>query len=190
MLNYTSLFDDLQELYKSAGQDPRSFRRLAREVARVAEDLDETYTEVAGDYVVRLLARLEGDDEAMLSEQEVTLVRAFLGLPPRDPERDARLVDDLSALETTLGQVLELKDRPLSMKNLDALRRLLGRMKAAVPPIVHSLEERERARRFDEAAGPDGGKRGRDWMVVTLRRAVEGADPSSITSSEELRLGG
>ena len=190
MLNYTSLFDDLQDLYRSAGQDPRSFRRLARELGRVTEDLDEYYSEVSCDYVIRLLTRLEEDDQANLSPEEVTLVRAFLGYPPHDPGRDARLVDDLSALEKNLDKVMKLKDRPLSMKNLDALRRLLGRMKAAVPPIVSYLEEREHARRFDMAVGPDGGERGREWLIVTLRRAIEGADPTSIPSSEELQFGG
>ena len=57
MLNYTSLFSDLEELYQGAGRDPASFRLLAREVGRANDDLRDYYNEVAADYVLRLERR-------------------------------------------------------------------------------------------------------------------------------------
>ena len=57
MLNYTSLFNDLEAFYEGAGQDPRSFRRLAREVRRVRESLDDYTHEVSQDYVLRFFER-------------------------------------------------------------------------------------------------------------------------------------
>lgn len=188
MLNYTSLFDDLDELFKKAGRDPVSFRRLAREVQRVSEDLDEYYFEVATDYVIRLEQRLNQPD-AQLSTEEATLLRAYLGLPPKDRERDARLVNDLTQLEQRVTDALELKSRPLSLKNLDALRRLLDGMKAILPSIIRALDERQRAQEFEEAVGDGGAGMNRQWLVNAVRRALEGSDAGTV-SSDELRFGG
>jgi hypothetical protein len=190
MLNYTSLFSDLERLFQSAGREPTTFRRLMREVQRVREDLDAYYGEVATDYVIRLEERLaQGGDGLQLAPQEVTLLRAFLGLPPQDAARDARLVDDLARLEAELQQALALKGRPLSLKNLDALRRQLDGMQSVLPGIVRALESRERARRFEEALAEDGQVRDRGWLLAQVRRALSGGE-EALTSSEELHLGG
>ncbi|RMG09437.1 MAG: hypothetical protein D6731_19785 [Planctomycetota bacterium] len=188
MLNYTSLFSDLEELFRNAGRDPASFRRLMREVQRVREDLDEYYLEVAADYLGRLEERLARTEAPRLSPEEVTLLRAVLGLPSHDPERDARLVEDIGSLEQKLERVLALRGRPLSLKNLDELRRHLESMQSLLPGIVHALSERERARRFEEAVG-DGEALDREWLLAAIRRILAGEGAGS-PSSDELRLGG
>lgn len=184
MLNYTSLFADLEALFANAGRDPASFRRLAREVGRVGESLAEYCSEVSTDYVIRLQQRL-GQKDAQLSAEEVNLLRSFLGLAPPDPERDQRLVDDLARLEENLQKALQLKDRPLSLKNLDDLRRLLDRMGAVLPRIVAALEEREEIQRFERAVGQsESGELDRVWLQRRIRRALAGSDLAAAPSEE------
>ena len=185
MLNYTSLFADLEELFRSAGQDPASFRRLAREVERVRDNPDDYYTEVATDYVIRLEERVS-EAGAQLSPEEITLLRAYLGLAPQDPEREQRLVDDLARLEDDLRTVLKLKDQPLNLKNLDGLRRLLDRMEDVLPRITRTLHKRQLAAAFDAAVSEDGAVLSPDWLSRAIRHALEGSDTAThLTSSEE-----
>ncbi len=179
MLNYSTLFADLERLFAGAGREPTSFRRLEREVARVEANLAEYCQEVAGDYVARIEQRLARAD-AQLSEDEVDLLRTYLGIAEPDPRREAQLVADLAAVEQDLAALLALQDRPLSLKNLGDLRRLLARMGAVLPRITGALEERRRLERFERAVGklgPDGqrgeGPLDREW----LRERLRGGEP-------------
>ena len=185
MLNYTSLFADLEELFAGAGRDPASFRRLAREVEQVQSNVDEYCAEVTRDYAARLEHRLL-QPGARLSPEEVGLLRAYLGLAPPDPERDQRLVDDLGALEADLREVLSLRNRPLRLEHLDRLRALLDRMRGVMPRIVFALEALGRSRRFDEAvgAGEDERPLDRAWLVEAIRAARVGEEQESDSSGE------
>lgn len=174
MLNYTSLFSDLEARFRSAGRDPSSYRRMQTEVARAAEDLRDYLREVTTDYVVRLERRL-GQPGARLSREERGLLRAYLGHPPEDPERDRALVDDLTQLEESVAALQPLRDVPLNLRNLEALRRTLGRMDLVLPRIVGALEEREAARRFDEAVDDAGQVLDREWLHAEVRRALRGS---------------
>ncbi len=178
MLNYTSLFSDLEARFRSAGRDPGSYRRMATEVARAADDLRDYVREVTTDYVVRLERRLAQPD-ARLSREERALLRAFLGHPPEDPERDRALVDDLTRLDESVAGLQPLRDVPLSLRNLDALRRLLDRMETVLPRIVAALEVREAARRFDEATDESGQVLDREWLHAEVRRALHGSGDGS-----------
>ena len=184
MLNYTSLFADLEELFQSAGRDPDTFQRLAREVDHIGENLQEYYQEVACDYVVRLQQRLNQPDST-LSPEEIEFLRAFLGLAPADQEREERLVSELACLEENLAKLLLLKDRPLNLKNLDGLRRLLGRMQTSLPRIVEALAERREQERFLKAVGDGGETMDRKRLLRTLHKALAGIDTSPSTPSEE-----
>lgn len=179
MLNYASLFSDLEARFRSAGRDPSSYRRMATEVARAAEDLRDYVREVTTDYVVRLERRL-GQPGARLSREERGLLRAFLGHPPDDAERDRALVDDLTRLEESVTALQPLRGVPLNLRNLEALRRLLDRMEGVLPRIVDALEVREAGRRFDEAIDDAGEVRDREWLHAEVRRALRG---SSVQSS-------
>lgn len=184
MLNYTSLFSDLESLYQGAGEDPVSFRRLAREVRRVRESLDDYTHEVSEDYVLRLEERLARGD-ARLSDDEVELLRAYLGVSPADPQADQRLVDDLQALGNEVSGVISLRDQPLRLRNLEGLRRRLAQMEFLLPGLVVVLEERARRQRFERAAGL--GEAGVDpvWLLSALRAARgEGAEPEDEDSEE------
>ena len=133
MLNYTTLFADLEALYAGAGRDAASFRRLLREVQRVRGDVDEVTREMASDYVAILARKLAGPKRpARLSEQEIELLRGFLGLPPANPEGEQRLLATLAELERELEAVLSLKDQPLRLRNVDGLRLRLDGMEAAL----------------------------------------------------------
>lgn len=174
MLNYTSLFSDLEARFRSAGRDPASYRRMATEVARAADDLRDYVREVTTDYVLRLERRL-GQPGARLSREERGLLRAFLGHPPDDPERDRALVDDLTLLEDSVAALQPLRDVPLNLRNLEALRRLLDRMEVVLPRIIAALEAREAARRFDEATDEGGQIIDREWLHAEVRRALRGS---------------
>jgi hypothetical protein len=169
VLNYTSLFSDLEARFRAAGQDAASYSRMAKEVARAGEDLRDYLEEVTRDYVARLERRLTAAG-AQLTPEESGLLRAFLGFPPDDPERDRLLVDDLARLEEGVLGLAPLRGLPLNLRNLEVLRRLLTRMQTVLPRIVHALEERDRARRFDDAVGDDGVVREREWLLAELRR--------------------
>lgn len=189
MLNYTSLFADLEGLFDHAGRDPASFRRFAREVQRVNESLAEYCNEVASDYVIRLEQRLRQPD-SQLSDEEINLLRSFFGLAPADPRRDQRLVDDLARVQESLGHVMELKERSLSLKSLDALRRLLVRMETTLPGIVSALEEREALREFERAVGQGAegtGELDRPWLLKAIRQSL---DVDIGTMSEESSITG
>ncbi|MCO5168298.1 MAG: hypothetical protein M9894_18310 [Planctomycetes bacterium] len=177
VLNYSSLFTDLEARFRSAGRDPASYRRMAAEVGRAAQDLRDYMGEVAADYVARLERRL-AQPGAGLTPEERGLVRAALGLPPEDPELDRALVEDLARLEESVAALAPLRDVPLSLRNVEALRRLLARMEGVLPRIVDALEAREGARRFDEAVGRGGEVHDREWLLVALR-AARGEAPSS-----------
>lgn len=184
MLNYTSLFSDLESLYEGAGEDPVSFRRLAREVRRVRESLDDYTHEVSEDYVLRLEDRLSRGD-ARLSEDEVELIRAYLGVSPADPQADQRLLDDLRALSTEVSGIVSLRDKPLRLRNLEGLRRRLAQMEFLLPGLVVVLEERARRRRFERAAGIGGEPVDADWLLTALRAARgEGEEPRDEDSEE------
>lgn len=184
MLNYTSLFSDLESLFEGAGEDPVSFRRLAREVRRVRESLDDYTHEVTEDYVLRLEARLAGG-EARLSEDEVELIRAYLGVSPSDPQAEQRLVDDLRALSTEVSGVISLRDKPLRLRNLEGLRRRLAQMEFLLPGLIVVLEERGRRQRFEQAAGLGGGDVDAAWILSALRAARgEGSEPGDEDSEE------
>lgn len=187
MLNYTSLFSDLERLYEVAGQDPSSFRRLAREVRRVRESLNDYTHEVSVDYVLRLEARLARGD-ARLSEDEVELLRAYLGVSPPDPQADQRLVDDLHSLGTEVSGVINLRDQPLRLRNLEGLRRRLGSMEFLLPGLVLILEERAHRQRFELAAGlGEEGRVDAAWLLAALKAARgEGELPNE--DSEETGL--
>jgi hypothetical protein len=174
MLNYSSLFSDLDGRFRSAGRDPGSYRRMAKDVERFREDLRDYTLEVTTDYVARLERRLAAAG-ARLTSEERGLLRAFLGYPPDDPERDRLLVDDLSRLEESVDALRPLRDVPLNLKNLELLRRLLARMEATLPRIVDALDERERARRFEEALAEDGEVLDREWLLGEVRRALRGS---------------
>lgn len=181
MLNYSSLFSDLDARFRSAGRDPASYRRMAKDVERAREDLREYMLEVTTDYVTRLERRL-GAPGARLSGEERGLLRAFLGHPPEDPERDRLLVDDLARLEESVAGLRPLREVPLNLKNLEALRRLLGRMEATLPRIVDALDEREGARRFDEAITDEGEVVDREWLVGEVRRALRGSQAAGAST--------
>lgn len=176
MLRYASLFSDLERLFASAGRDPASFARLAREVERVEGDLAAYCREVADDYVRRLERRLARPGAA-LSPDEVDLLGAYLGILPPDGERDRRLVEDLARLEAGLDELRALQERPLSLGNLAELRRALGRMDAVLPAIRHTLQADALRERFQAAAGapdPDGGAvapRDAEWLLEALALA-------------------
>jgi hypothetical protein len=170
VLSYTSLFDDLESRFKAAHDDPHSYARLAREVERAAFDLREYCAEVGAEYAQRLERRIA--QPVTLSAEEGALVRAFLGIAPADAERDRLLLDDLARLEQSIAGLAPLRGRPLTPKNLDVLRRLLSRMQGVLPRIVEALEERERARRFEEAWGDGGPGLDRGWLKTELRRAL------------------
>ena len=186
MLNYTSLFDDLEELFHSTGEEPASFRRLSREVERVHANLADYYDEVAIHYVLRLERRLS-QANPRLSAEEVTLLRGYLRLAPKDPERNRRLLNDLAQLEAALGELLDLKGRPLSLKNLDGLRRLLGRMAAVTPGIILVLEEQKRAQAFERAVGPAAESAqpaevaDAPWLLNAVRRILVGSSAAPTT---------
>jgi hypothetical protein len=186
VLNYTSLFSDLEGLYEGAGQDPSSFRRLEREVRRVRESLEDYTREVSEDYVLRLEARLSSGD-ARLSADEVELLRAYLGVSPADPQADQHLVEDLRALETEIAGVISLRDQPLRLRNLEGLRRRLGLMEFLLPGLILILEERNRRQRFEEAAGLEEGGVDAAWLLAALSAARgEGELPDE--DSEETGL--
>lgn len=170
MLNYSSLFGDLEDRFRSAGRDPASYRRMAAEVGRAAQDLRDYMGEVAADYVARLERRLQ-QPGARLTPEERGLVRAATGLDPEDPELDRALVEDLTRLEESVAALAPLRDVPLSLRNVEALRRLLARMEVVLPRIVEALEGRARARRFDEAVDPSGEVHDREWLLAALRAA-------------------
>lgn len=168
MLHYTSLFADLEARFRAAGREPGSYRRLQREVERAAQDVRDYCAEVATDWVARLERRL-ASPEARLSVEEQTLARAVLGLPLPDAERDRTLADDVARLEAAAAAVRPLAGAKLTLGNLDALRRHLDRMAAALPRIVDALEEREREARFEAALREPFD---RQWLLTELRRAV------------------
>lgn len=178
MLSYTSLFDDLEARFKAADQDPHSYARLAREVERAVFDLREYCSEVGAEYAARLERRL--GQPCTLSPEEGALVRAFLGIAPADADRDRLLLDDLARLEQAIGGLGPLRGRPLTPKNLDVLRRLLGRMQGVLPRIVEALEERERARRFEEAWGDGAATLDREWLRAELRRVLTPSSESEL----------
>jgi len=70
VLEYTSLFANLEELFEAAGGDPDGYRKLLREVANAQGELRTYYDEVTGDFVERLKRRLV-QPEVQLSEEEV-----------------------------------------------------------------------------------------------------------------------
>lgn len=175
MLHYTSLFTDLEQLFRTAGKSPASFRRLQREVERAGENLREYYLEVATDFAARLERRLL-QPGAQLAPEEAALLRAFLGVPPADAEREQQLLDDLAELEEALETMLRLRGAPLHLRNLDALQRLLGRMGRLLDRIVPALEERERSRRFEAALADGGVRMDRHWLQEELRRVLSGSE--------------
>lgn len=193
MLNYTSLFSDLEARFRAAGRDPGSYRRMAAEVARAGDDLRDYLREVTTDYVARLERRLS-QPGPRLSREERDLLRGFLGHPPEDPERDRALVDDLGRLEESVTTLRPLRDVPLNLRNLEALRRVLARMEAVLPRIVEALEARERVRRFEEATQePQGApdERGggevpdREWLLGEVRRALRGSTLRGDAAAED-----
>ncbi len=161
MLHYTSLFADLEARFRAAGREPGSYRRLQREVERAAQDVRDYCAEVATDW------------EARLAPDEVALARAVLGLPQPDAERDRALADDVARLEAAAAALRPLAGAKLTLGNLDALRRHLDRMAAALPRIVEALEEREREARFEAALQEPFD---RQWLLSALRRAVAPPD--------------
>lgn len=176
MLKYTSLFRDLEELFRSTDRHPASFRRLAREVERASEDVRDYHREVAAAYVEQLVRRL-AQPEARLSPDEVQLVRGFLALPPDDPERERRLVDDLGRLEECVRGLGQLAGEPLSIRNLGLLQRWLQRMRRTLPRIVDALEDLAAIRAFEAAAGLAGdGELDREWLQAELTQALLGTD--------------
>ena len=183
MLNYTSLFNDLEGLFEGAGQDPRSFRRLAREVRRVRESLDDYTHEVSQDYVLRVEQRLANGDLS-LSAEEAELLRAYLGVAPADPRADQRVVDDLRVLESELKGVIGLRDQPLRLRNLEGLQARLAMMEVLLPGLVAALEERERRRRFEAAAGLADSEVDAAWLLRSLRAARGEGDPPEDGSEE------
>jgi len=185
VLNYTNLFSDLEALFRSAGRDPRSFRRLLNEVRRAGDDLREYYDEVARDYVLRLEARL-ANEGAALTQKEADLLRAYLGLPPEDAERDQQMLADLERVEECVQAMLRLKGQPLNLRSLDGLRRLLDRLEDLLPRIIDALEERERIRAFEAALGDGGEGMDREALLRQLRTALEAAEEQAYVSSEEL----
>ncbi|HBP19183.1 MAG TPA: hypothetical protein DEA08_15525 [Planctomycetes bacterium] len=173
MLNYTTLFADLEALYAGAGRDAASFRRLLREVQRVRGDVDEVTREMASDYVAILARKLAGPKRpARLSEQEIELLRGFLGLPPANPEGEQRLLATLAELERELEAVLSLKDQPLRLRNVDGLRLRLDGMEAALLRIIQDLSRREEARRFERAVS--GATLDHEWLLRAIERALRG----------------
>lgn len=152
MLEYTSLFANLEELFEAAGGDPDGYRKLLREVANAQGELRTYYDEVTGDFVERLKRRLV-QPEVQLSEEEVRLLRAYLGLPPEDAEREDRLLADLSELQESMDELRRLRAGRLSMDGLQQLRRVLDRMSARLPAIVSGLEVKNRVREFERAIG-------------------------------------
>lgn len=174
MLHYTSLFTDLEQLFRTAGKSPASFRRLQREVSRARTNLREYYLEVASDFATRLERRLVLPG-AQLQPEEAALLRAFLGVPPADAEREQQLLDGLTELEETLQALLRLKGSPLQLRNLDALQRLLERMDRLLDRIVPALEERDRERRFEAALGDGGAGMDRQWLLDELRKVLAGS---------------
>jgi hypothetical protein len=184
LLNYTSLFADLEQHFQNAGRDAASFRQLQRKVARASVDLREYYEEVAHDYVIRVEQRLSTHPEAALTQEEASLLRGFLGIPLLDAEREQQLLSDLERLEESMQSLLRLKGAPLSLRNLDALRRLLDRLETLLPKLVEALSDRERASRFDEALGDLGATLDRAWLAAELRRALEGSGAGALASDE------
>lgn len=184
MLNYTSLFADLEQLFQGAGRDVASFRRLQREVARASVDLREYYEDVAHDYVIRLEQRLSADPQASLTHEEASLLRGFLGIPLQDAEREQQLLLDLERLEETMQSLLRLKGAPLNLRNLDALRRLLDRLEVLLPKLIEVMTDRQRAQAFEQALGDLGAGLDREWLVVELRRALEGSGAGALASDE------
>jgi hypothetical protein len=173
VLEYTSLFSDLEELFRSAGRDPNSFRRLAREVDRAAVDLREYTSEVAGDYAQRLEARLADPAAEPLSEEERSLLRGFLNQPAPDAERDQRALEAIGRLEECKASLLLQRDKPLSLRSLETVRTLLARMRSLLPGIVADLEDRNQAQRFDDAVSEAATVDNREWLLDELRRALE-----------------
>ncbi|MEZ6183630.1 MAG: hypothetical protein R3F62_01315 [Planctomycetota bacterium] len=152
MLEYTALFANLEELFDAAGGGPEGYRKLLREVANARDELKTYYDTVTHDFVERLKRRLV-QPEVQLGEEEVTLLRAYLGLPPADAEREERLLADLAGLQESMDELRRLRAGRLSMDGLQQLRRVLDRMSATLPPIVVGLEVRERVRAFEQAVG-------------------------------------
>lgn len=183
VLHYTSLFTDLEQLFRTAGKSPASFRRLQREVERAGENLREYYLEVAADFATRLERRLLHPG-AQLAPEEAALLRAFLGVPPADAEREQQLLDSLAELEEALETLLRLRGAPLHLRNLDALQRLLARMGRLLDRIVPALEERETSRRFEAALADGGPRMDRHWLLEELRRVLGGQAAGTSTADE------
>jgi hypothetical protein len=181
MLNYTTLFADLEALYAGAGRDPASFRRLAREVERVRSSVGQVTQEMAADYVVLLLQRLSRGD-VQLKADEVELLRGFLGFAPDDPQEEQRLLADLGELETLVPEILALKDEPLRLRHLEGLRRRLIRLEELLPHVTRVLERREQAERFVEATGGSGSI-DREWLVGAIRQALDGSGVAPMTGA-------
>ena len=119
-----------------------------------------------------------------MGRHSASLLRGFLGIPLQDAEREQQLLLDLERLEETMQSLLRLKGAPLNLRNLDALRRSLDRLEALLPKLIEALTDRRRAQEFDMALGDLGASLDREWLLLALRRALEGSGAGALASDE------
>lgn len=166
-----SLFDEILALYRDAGRDPESYRRLERELSRTQTELRGYLRDVARDYVLRLERRLQRS-QAHLTPEDMELIRAWEGLRREDPRRERRLLDDLAALAGTLDEVAARKGKRLGPGQLSELRRLLEDGARVLPGIARALEEHEAARKLEAELGDGVTTLKREALLERLRRGL------------------
>jgi hypothetical protein len=164
-------FDEILRLYRHAGRDAASYRRLGRELERTRDELAGYLRDMARDYVVRLEKRLQRPG-AHLTPDEIDLIWAWENLRPHDAARERLLLDDLAALTRVLDEVASLQGRRLGAKELERLRRLLGDGTLVLPRIVRALEEQEAARRLQAELGDGAATLKREALLERLRRGL------------------
>jgi len=167
------IFDEILSLYRNAGSDGASYKRLERELQRTQDELKGYLHEMAHDYIVRLEKRLQRPG-AHLTADEQDVVWAWTGLHPPDSRRERILLDDLAALKGVLDEVAALKGKRLGVAQLDRLRRLLEDGALVLPRIVRALEEQARARELQDELGDGGASLKREALLERIRRGLSG----------------
>ena len=154
MLNFSSLYSELESLYSHAGRDPESFRRFAGALERAQVELRATFEEMTRDFAERTLARLRREG-AEVTEEDVRLLRSWITgeATGGDLRNDDALLDRLGELQGALEELGDVRHEPLSLGSLDRVRQLLRRCARVTPDIVNTLERMDLVRRFDEALG-------------------------------------